>query len=411
MKIQIKNFCNIEDLFLELYPGITCIRGASNAGKSALTHAIRALVYNKHSDAKIMHGKDAYMVGIIDGENKVICKRNKNMASKTSYQVNGVTLTKVGRNAIPEVQDALNIKDIEILKTKTEMNFAKQFAFPFLLDKTPSQLYDFLASSESSNDLNSIVKDMKADLKEIADQQKRLEGAIDMAKAMYEKEQVRYSNLTNSDLLVTSILSKSGEVKSVEQDKSLLEAIETQSRDIEFIETQFNKVNLQHQILANVEELITRHDNNANLMQAILDIASVNKQGVEVKTKLQEINSVDLDLDSLEKRIDKYYEDNKQNVSLGVSLEELSNLNNSEQSLISSLSSISKAIEPLSLMESKLNQYTDNVDLGNKIEDVESLNKSLEECTFELNALLEQIKEIDKELKEFKVCPICNSTL
>ena len=128
IKLAIKQFEAIDSLQVVFKNGFTCITGESNQGKSALFRAIQNLLYNKHSDDSVQWGKDFYMVGLeVDGQ-KVICKRNPNQGMKTSYNVNNKTLTKVGRNNLPEVDEALNMQEVDIAGSKVCINMTPQFA-------------------------------------------------------------------------------------------------------------------------------------------------------------------------------------------------------------------------------------------------------------------------------------------
>ena len=117
MIIRAKNFEIIDDLELELKDGITVIVGASNNGKSSIIRLLRAILYNLNGDASIQQGQDAYILGIIDNGSKVIVKRDMTASNKTVYSVNDTILKKVGRNIVPVVEDALNIKVVDINKT------------------------------------------------------------------------------------------------------------------------------------------------------------------------------------------------------------------------------------------------------------------------------------------------------
>ena len=158
MIIRAKNFEIIDDLELELKDGITVIVGASNNGKSSIIRLLRAILYNLNGDASIQQGQDAYTLGIIDNGSKVIVKRDMTASNKTVYSVNGTILKKVGRNIVPEVEDALNIKVVDINKKKVELNFLKQMEYPFLIGETGSFIYDFLSSSSNQTDFSELLK-------------------------------------------------------------------------------------------------------------------------------------------------------------------------------------------------------------------------------------------------------------
>ena len=55
MRIKAKNFEIIDELDLELNPGLTVITGASNNGKSSLIRLLRSLIYNlNYNKARIV---------------------------------------------------------------------------------------------------------------------------------------------------------------------------------------------------------------------------------------------------------------------------------------------------------------------------------------------------------------------
>lgn len=406
MKIQVKDYCNIENLTIEIPCGFTCITGSSMAGKSSLMSAIRALVYNKHSDAKIRQGQDFYAVGIIDGDNKVLCKRNKSKQVKTAYQVNGEAITKVGRNAVPEVQEALGIKDIEILKSKTELNFCKQFAYPFLLDKTPSQLYEFLASSDTSDDLNSIIKTMKSDLKGIVDRQKRLEGSIDMAKSAYETEHVKFNNLNGSEIVTNAILGKSGEVNKLQSISQVIKDSEIYGTELREREKLLSESTAKLDALKGLEDLIDEHEKNQKLKDSILTIAQIQKEGHTLQEEYKKLQSLDIDLSKID--VASYLERKQESVGFKLSLNKCESLIEQEQYLANKCANLDRIEKVLDLDDVKLAGIEG---LERCIDLAESTQSKIDVEESELAKLNAELEAVNKELAEFDVCPYCDSKL
>ena len=227
MLIKAKNFMKLEDLTLNLNPGFNVITGPSNQGKSSIIKALESLFYNNHTDSRVMQGKDNYIIGVQDNNNTIMAKRNPSKATKTVYSINNNTLTKVNRGPIKDVEELLNIKEIDILGQKTRLNFSEQFGGLFLLDKNPSQLYDFLATSDTSNKLNDTTKSMKNDLREIVDNQKRIEGQLDILKSSYDREKTILNNLQGSEEVITEALNISGKVSNINRLEEVINSLES----------------------------------------------------------------------------------------------------------------------------------------------------------------------------------------
>jgi predicted ATPase len=60
--VRLINFMSHEDTTLRLAPGITCLTGENDIGKSACVAALRALFYGDTSDSFIRHGADSFAV-------------------------------------------------------------------------------------------------------------------------------------------------------------------------------------------------------------------------------------------------------------------------------------------------------------------------------------------------------------
>lgn len=399
---------NIEDLSLELKPGFTVISGPSNSGKTGLLKALSSLFYNKHSDTRVMNGKDSYIIGVKD-ENTVMTKRNPSKGAKTTYNVNGENLVKVGRGSIEEVEKATQIKEVEILQQKVALNFFYQFSYPFLLDRTPSQLYEFLASSESSNSLNDIVKQMKSDLKDISDNQKRLEGQIDMVKSSRDKEKVRISNLKGSDILITSIFNKSGEIQNQDYLSSVIESLQVMERDKLEKESQLQSIKSRENILSNIEDTYLE----AVELERLKSICEeINQDSVNLNIQKDFIKMVDsLNLEGINKLEDSY---NKA-CNLFTTLSELHTLSNSLgcdyrnlELMEESFKVISKTDQELNLLLEAVGKFIGYRDIFNSIV---GYGYALKIHKTELQNLNNLELEVDNELSTFDNCPLCGSSM
>ena len=265
MIIKAKNFEIIDDLELELKDGITVIVGASNNGKSSIIRLLRAILYNLNGDASIQQGQDAYTLGIIDNGSKVIVKRDMTASNKTVYSVNGTILKKVGRNIVPEVEDALNIKVVDINKKKVELNFLKQMEYPFLIGETGSFIYDFLSSSSNQTDFSELLKLMKTDQKEISDNKKNLEGQTDVLKDMFQTSKDTYEKLQDVNTVTDMIFDFDTKIQYLQKLEDTIKSLEYADANIFNLNNRMDLLLSKIKVLSDLDNIIKSYNDNIEM--------------------------------------------------------------------------------------------------------------------------------------------------
>ena len=409
MLIKAKNFMKLEDLTLNLNPGFNVITGPSNQGKSSIIKALESLFYNNHSDSRVMQGKDSYIIGVQDNNNTIMAKRNPNKATKTVYSINNNTLTKVNRGPIGEVEDLLNIKEVEILGQKTRLNFSEQFGGLFLLDKNPSQLYDFLATSDTSNKLNDVSKSMKNDLREIIDNQKRLEGQLDIVKQSYDREKVLINNLKGSEEVIKEALDISVKVSKINRLKELIDVLEVKLESLKSIKNSLVEIEVQLNILKDVDSLIDKNNSTKDIKDIMYNIFTKSREGKTLKLSLVSIEKgINLDITSLEKDYSSY------NKKLITSME----LNTLINKIYEKKTTLDELKNDLSIVNTIIDKNTNVLEDMNKLMSLELIldslktyNKELDITNTSIQNINKELEKVEKELNTFDVCPLCGHTL
>lgn len=128
---------------MNLYHGLNVIIGQSNNGKSATIRGIESAIYNIAGTDSIRHGAKNYTIGLEYDGNTVLFQKG----ASTMYVVNGEKYNKAGRSTPEEVENALNIRDLVINGNKERLNFWEQMDKPFLLDRSPTDLFRFIVDS------------------------------------------------------------------------------------------------------------------------------------------------------------------------------------------------------------------------------------------------------------------------
>lgn len=174
LEVQIRNFQIIESAKLKFVPGLNVIQGESNNGKTAIFRAIKSAIYNIPGTTNVKYGADCYVVGLSYGENTVVYKKG----TDTVYLVNGQQYNKPGRAQLDEVADALGVKILEINGTNEQLNFWDQMDKPFLLDRTPTELFRFIVDSGKDDNIVQCMADMVSERQGINKQINASEGSI-----------------------------------------------------------------------------------------------------------------------------------------------------------------------------------------------------------------------------------------
>ena len=409
MLIKAKNFMKLEDLTLNLNPGFNVITGPSNQGKSSIIKALESLFYNNHTDSRVMQGKDSYIIGVQDNNNTIMAKRNPSKATKTVYSINNNTLTKVNRGPIKDVEELLNIKEIDILGQKTRLNFSEQFGGLFLLDKNPSQLYDFLATSDTSNKLNDTTKSMKNDLREIIDNQKRIEGQLDIVKQSYDREKTILNNLQGSEEVITEALNISGKVSNIKRLEEIINSLESKIQRLNDIKKNLVEIEVQLKILKDLDNLITQNNDIEHLKSSMLDIANKLKEGREYKSLLSKLNKItNINISSLENEYSNY----NKNLTTFLELESLISRITHKENTIDKLKNNLDIVNNIIDSNTKTLKNLDTlISLELIITRLETSNKIINSNKEAINNIDKNLDEINKELSKFKTCPLCGSEL
>lgn len=409
MLIKAKNFMKLEGLTLNLNPGFNVITGPSNQGKSSIIKALESLFYNNHSDSRVMQGKDSYIIGVQDNNNTIMAKRNPNKATKTVYSINNTTLTKVNRGPIKDVEDILNIKEVEILGQKTRLNFSEQFGGLFLLDKNPSQLYDFLATSDTSNKLNDVSKSMKNDLREIIDNQKRLEGQLDIVKQSYDREKVLINNLKGSEEVIKEALDISVKISKINRLKELIDVLEVKLESLKSIKNSLVEIEVQLNILKDVDSLIEKNNSTKDIKDIMYNIFTKSREGKTLKLSLTSIEKgINLDITSLEKDYSSYNKELITSIELNTLINKIYEKKTTLEELKNDLSIVNTIIDKNTNVLEDMNKL---ITLELILDSLKTYNKELDITNTSIQNINKELEKIEKELNTFEVCPLCGHSL
>lgn len=165
LKLKLVNYQNHSNSEFTFKQGINCIIGSSSSGKSAVFRAMETALYNLPRSGHVKQGTKLCRVGISYKGHTAFYQRDLTASSQVRYMLDGQELKKVGRN--PVIDTPLGFQEVEINGSKYHLNFVRQMAYPFLLDQTPSTMYQVVIQSKTSDSLNKVNSNIKGDIQSL----------------------------------------------------------------------------------------------------------------------------------------------------------------------------------------------------------------------------------------------------
>lgn len=349
MRVRVKDFNCIRDAEFVFNPGLTILQGESNGGKSSIFRAIENTIFNQAGTGNVQHGKQFYMVGIENDGHKVVFKKGK---AGGVYKVDDVEYSKVGVGQLEQVAEALGIRETVLAGEKIRLNFWSQMGYPFLLDRSPGQLYKFIVDSSESESLSSVLKDIAKDIKDTE--------------------------------------------ASIKANDSKLDLLQSQQRDIDA------KLQSAEQVEEVCNEII-KLDSEHNALQGLITMAGGYSQAFQSLCELRMRLSNIVQLDT--QQLDAAYEDYKIIQYIQEFQTKAKLLQDDKQVLIS----LNDNIDALSGLDSIDLSELNNI--KSTIQDFQFVKGELNSERVHLSELNNQIGIINQELSEFKVCPLCGKEM
>lgn len=363
MLVKIKNYQRLEDVTLDLKPGINLISGNSNNGKSSTIRAVRDFVFNKATKDKIRHGEKEMSVTL---DNATLNRNSKG----TTYTIDGKTFEKVGKNPLNEVVDLFNIKELTVNGVTIKPNFWFQMDKPFLIDKTAGQKHDLIIGAKNDKYLKAL-KDIKSEISNLTKIEKvSLEKVIDTLKKKNLETNTKLSKLEGIDELVEKAIKVEKGKNFIEKNVSLTKSIIELNKNIKVL-----KINLEQINNLSYKTILDKHSSLENMLFE-LDNATMTYN----KYKL-----LKYEIENSEKKLNK-----------------LNPLYNKSQEYF-------KRIEELKDQKSEFNK----IELVNNI--LELIKQNIEDNEKEIKVIELELQNKKSEFnnfkKEIKICPLCGGTL
>lgn len=363
LKLSLENFQSISKGELIFHTGTNVIIGQSNSGKSATFRALKTCLSNPSGSQRfIKKGTNHSSVMLEYNGNQIIWKRTP---KESSYIINGETYLKTGKsNAFKIVEDT----GFAIDSNDAIMNIEEELQLPFPFGMSDSDLFKLYENVFCISDSAIILKS---------------------AKGVEDKTKVEIATIEND------IIKNENKLKEL----------------IEFKDTiDLNKLKSMR------SKLVDKNNR-------IIDL----KDGLSIIKKALRVQSIKLEEKTFEDLLPKY----RDNRSLKKTVNQLKRLHHvakelkevvqpKEVSLIEyqNLRQLSDTIRVLNNLEGlsiSVKEFKSQIEaynnLKNYLNDIKSIKRSIKVKKEQLEKVESRIKDIEVELGEFKICPLCHKPL
>lgn len=408
MVVNIRNYQRIKKAGFVFEPGLNVIVGPSNNGKSSSIRAITSAIFNLSRDSHVTVGETVSAVGIRYRGHEVVWKRDLNQASKNSYRIDGKVFTKLGKGQPKEVADALGISEIDLDDVRERLNFQKQMAYPFLLDRTPSQVFKFMAQSAEEDNLMAIIDQMKTDWNSIQVEIKANQAAMDSIRVAFNREKILYEKIKGKAKVCQIVIQMDALVKKFLSLENGLDAVYENESAVETAELELDRV---QQDLPLVEKVLEEAAPSYNV------VMELSGELVKLQSLQREIDSQNGVVESLSTRLGvleglpsaELFQDMAQIWAMYVKVKE------AHESKFAHKKEIAYLRSKLDSTESKMgraSELCDEIDsLEGWISNIKFVLSQRDSFSTEVEEVSSSLSEVLSELQEFEVCPYCGSSL
>lgn len=423
-KVDISNYQILSDVHLEFDEGINIIVGESNNGKSAILRAIETALFNLPRESHIQEGKSYTRIGISYNGHNIIYNRDRKSSSQVSYEVDNHLYEKLGRGQPEFIYNLFCIKEDEIGDIKTRLNFQKQMSYPFMLDKTPSQLFKFMLEFSEKDNLSEVLSNMVTDNNKMGVDIKTKEGIKDRIFQDLNSKIVQRDKMSSLNTISNKVINSKDIYDKLVMVTDIINSLEKLNNDI----------------ILKGEEMIILGKKDSKLDDLISQIAKLDKISLSIKDTVDKIDRIEADLIKESSSIDLLTKEGKVVESKIVRLESilssLNSINSSKDTLNNIIENVYNIIDVVKTDKVRIIDFRKELDIiegkigniNNKLNEIDrirgvksSLDNLISYLTQQIingngskrkqSLIQEDISKIDEELSKFKVCPYCNSKL
>jgi DNA repair ATPase RecN len=391
VSLSVKDFQIIKNANLSFLPGLNCIIGQSNNGKSALMRAAKACIYNTPGSTNVRLGCSNFAVGLQMNGHTVILQKGNNSLYKVDNEVYG----KIGRTQLEEVANALGVKELQINGANEDINFWDQMEKPFLLDRSETELFRFIVDSGKDNNVTTALKTITQDRQQITKDISLTEGKIAAIEANILKQEEELKDADKKLDICNRVVELGPKIKRVQELSNLKSKSLSDGQNLSIA---LNNKNILTNLLSNIEsklDTISSTSRKINLISSLVN--NYNSKQLQLNTLSTQLNKMkSLDVPDLNEKLKKYK-----------LLSELISKSRSTSDLITELSN-KKFPELSSDFNDKANKLTS---LGALIDSIKYKQQQISTLEDSKITIEKELNEVKEEINKIGICPTCGQPL
>lgn len=390
INLSVKDFQIIKSANLSFLPGLNCIIGQSNNGKSALMRAAKACIYNESGTSSVRLGCNNFAVGLQMNGHTVILQKGNNSLYKIDNEVYG----KIGRTQLDEVANALQIKELSINGSNETINFWDQMEKPFLLDRSETELFRFIVDSGKDTNVTAALKSITQDRQQISKDIVITQGKIAQIEDNIKRQELELQNSDKKLDIYNRVIELGPKISRVKELTNLKNKALDDGKQLSEVFSEKSRIDKVIDLSSQILEQINLNTRKLNLSIELSNkIRKSQDQIKNINTLLDKTKS--LDISDLNDLFSKYK-----------LLSSLVSKTRDTQDLIVELSN--KTYKDININKDNLDKYKSLSEIIGRVNLKQSQIAMLENEKVIIDSELEKV---NKELENIKICPTCGQLL
>ena len=416
LMVTIKGFQSILDAVLRLVPGVNIIVGNNNEGKSALIRAIDCALFNRPGDSYINTDSKRTEVGIAYQKNSYRWSKQKSGSKAVaSAEFNGETLEKLGREPIEAVLKSFKINITDLSQSfRVKLNFQGEDELPFLSEISSAELFSFLGMSSEAERLDVVLKKLNTDLRE-------LDGEVTQSTAVIDVIRQDMSGNKEKHALILPLLPDIRAVENYEANVDFLRELGRMTGEVESLTERIDGLKKEAEevrevckpcveVMKSSETLIKECaglDKTLNSLDAVE--RRISDQRLQQNSLINKIKVYQEIADIMEKSVIPAQEEVTGLRSLVNQLKQadtkMAEATHLKKQLSDGVKGMTEALEIVDTSVSSTNIIITG--LSSLVKTLERQESDLEKATLTKKDISQKIAKVEKDLKSFNACPLC----
>lgn len=390
INLSVKDFQIIKSANLSFLPGLNCIIGQSNNGKSALMRAAKACIYNESGTSSVRLGCNNFAVGLQMNGHTVILQKGNNSLYKIDNEVYG----KIGRTQLDEVANALQIKELSINGSNETINFWDQMEKPFLLDRSETELFRFIVDSGKDTNVTAALKSITQDRQQISKDIVITQGKIAQIEDNIKRQELELQNSDKKLDIYNKIIELGPKISRVKELTNLKNKALDDGKQLSEVFSEKSRIDKVIDLSSQILEQINLNTRKLNLSIELSNKIRISQEQIKnINTLLDKTKS--LDISDLNDLFSKYK-----------LLSSLVSKTRDTQDLIVELSN--KTYKDININKDNLDKYKNLSEIISRVNLKQSQIAMLEN---EKVIIDNELEKVNKELENIKICPTCGQLL